>query len=559
MSELKGNDNDEGFPVNFLEAHQLCGRLSGAEPLNYRLCMAGTSDPLLIYLRAMAARRGMKAEIEVLPFGTLGQTIATAPSSGKPDVFLLLGSDIVQRGDLRSGIPDAAPDWDTVAAEATATARRLSERSNSRFAYLPGPLAPLWLDPARNRALAYHVLSLAEELRALILPETYFSLSSLFVSGCPIGGAYLANVAEALDGLLQRAAGGREATGKVLVTDLDNTLWHGVIAEDGVEGIYYQPEGLGYSHFVYQTMLRKLKAAGVLLAAVSRNDHEVAVAPLRSGQMVLGETDFVHIAATYASKSGQIKQLARMLNLGLDSFVFVDDNPIELAEVSKALPQLKLLAFPKDEADLPALLDDITLAFERLTTTDEDRRRTELYRRQVEYMPTQELEGASLTEFLRGLGMRLRIRECSASTSARAVQLINKTSQFNLNGRLISTERLESALQNGARLYSASLKDRIGDHGEILVMLIDVDGRVPTFVMSCRVFQREVEFAMLAWVLQRHPELNLEHARTDKNMPFRQFIAALGQDESAINIALTQGSLCIRAKQAGELFQIDEP
>jgi FkbH-like protein len=312
---------------------------------------------------------------------------------------------------------------------------------------------------------------------------------------------------------------------KVLVTDLDQVLWAGIIGDDGMEGISYGPEGRGFRHFLYQSMLAKLKNDGVLLAAVSRNQPEVGAEPLRSGQMLLNDEDFVSVICSYGAKSSQIAEIARQLNVGLDSFVFVDDNPVELAEVSSALRGVHCLTFPSREDGLPDFFARLVQLFARSVVTSEDRERTRMYRSRLEGMVPSKVEGADLTHFLRELQMTLTIEDRSHGPRERAVQLINKTNQFNLNGIRISEEEVQSVLDAGGRLLTGHLSDRHGAHGEILSCLITPDRVMKCFVMSCRVFQRRVEQAFLAWLAGQPfcPEL-LAFEQTPKNLPLREFL-----------------------------------
>ena len=345
---------------------------------------------------------------------------------------------------------------------------------------------------------------------------------------------------------------------KVLVTDLDNVLWSGLIADDGPDGIAFEPSGRGYPHFVYQSVLRRLRGEGTLLAAVTRNDADVAVAPFRSGRMLLRETDFVAIVASYHAKSAQIRELAERLNLGQNQFVFVDDNPVELAEVSQVLPAVHCLAFPRQDGDLATFLDDLAALFPHRDVTAEDRARTELYRRRVEGMAPSDLAGADLTHFLRDLRMTLTIHDRSEGERGRAVQLINKTNQFNLNGSRVTDDEVAGVLRNGGRLLSASLRDRSGDQGEILACLVTADGAITALVLSCRVFQRRVEYAFLAWlVTQPSPPRGFHWASTPRNAPFQQF---LGDVAGPVNgpgfVHLDPATVAVRYAPDLELFSI---
>src|SRR5947209_2116195 len=168
--------------------------------------------------------------------------------------------------------------------------------------------------------------------------------------------------------------------------------------------------------------------------------------------MLLGEEDFVAIIASYRAKSAQIRELAERLNLGLDSFVFVDDNPVELTEVSLALPDVRCVRFPQHDDDLAAFLNEVSSLFPRRATTSEDRERTEMYRRRLEGIVPSDLQGADLTRFLKDLKMTLTIHDRACGDRTRAVQLINKTNQFNLNGRRVSDDDVRVVLDAGGHL-----------------------------------------------------------------------------------------------------------
>lgn len=514
---------DAYSPMTFLEAHEIVSIFQGGDSLRFLLALSGTADPLNLFVRAAAAKHARTAEMRALPFHTLAQTLLTTPRAGEREVFLLLPWDFVPEANWRSGISTRLPSADDLRREAQRTADLLVGRRASRLLYIPAPMPPVLSTPAENASLAHWLLSLAWSLGARILPSDAFSLGVYLASGCPVGGGWLGRVAEAVvDLALLEAAAGY----KVLVTDFDNVLWDGVISEDGIEGIAFAPEGRGYRHFIFQSLLAKLKREGVLLCAVSRNDLDIAMQPLRGGRMPLGQNDFVAVLAGYQAKSVLIEQLATQLNLGLDSFVFVDDNPVELAEVGIRLPAVRCIRFPEKDETIPSFCDELTRLFAKDAVTEEDSARTEFYRRQLATKAPSEAAPADLTTFLRGLAMKLTIHDRSVGDRTRVVQLINKTNQFNLNGRRVTDEEVDQVLCLGGRLYGATLEDRSGSHGEILACLIDPDGLIRSFVMSCRVLQRRVEHAFFAWLAgQADPPPALDFAATPRNEPLQQFLA----------------------------------
>lgn len=507
--------------MNFLEARRLVNAFQGGEPLAFLFALSGTAEPFGLYLRAAAARRGRTADVRFLPFNTLAQSLRRDADPTITEVFLLLPWDFAPEADWRSGVPESV-DYEALCARATETARLLARRTPARLLYLPAPLPPLFSDPARGAAFARSLESLALGLGARLLPADAFALGGYLSSGCPVGGTWIGRVAEAL---IDAAAAPPPEPKKVLVTDLDNVLWRGLIAEEGLEGIEFEPAGRGYRHFVYQGLLRRLRHQGTILAAVSRNDPDVVRAPFASGRMPLREEDFVAIIASYRAKSAQIRELAQRLNLALDAFVFVDDNPVEVAEVSLALPGVRCLTFPLHDDELVAFLGDLASLFPHRQITTDDRQRTEMYRRRLEGMVANDLQGADLTRFLEDLKMTLTIHDRGRGDRTRAVQLINKTNQFNLNGRRVTDEQVRAILDAGGRLLSASLVDRTGSHGEILACLMSADNTITSFVMSCRVFQRRVEYAFVSWLAaQPNPPAGLEWASTPRNTPFQQFL-----------------------------------
>jgi FkbH-like protein len=508
--------------VNFLEATEILSRFAGGERLPFLLGMSGTPNPLDLYLRAHAAKRGVSAEARTLPFGTLPQTLLQPAAPEEREIFLLFPWDFAPAADWRSGIPLETLDPAELREKAQQVAERLSGRPSARLLYVPAPLPPVYSDPSENAASSGFLTALAISLGARILPAEAFSMASYLASGCPIAGAWLGRVAEAV---VEQALPAAFESCKVLVTDLDQVLWAGVIGDDGMEGISYGPEGQGFRHFLYQSLLARLKSDGVLLAAVSRNLAEIGAEPLRSGRMLLSEQDFVSVICSYGAKSAQIAEIARQLNVGLDSFVFVDDNPVELAEVASALPGVHCVTFPSREDGLPEFFARLAQLFARSAVTSEDRERTQMYRRRLQGMVPSSAEGADLTEFLRDLQMTLTLEDRSQGQRERAIQLINKTNQFNLNGVRVSDEEVQRILDSGGRLLTASLADRHGVHGEILSCLITSDRIMKCFVMSCRVFQRRVEHAFLVWLANQAfcPEL-LDFQQTAKNLSMRELL-----------------------------------
>lgn len=509
--------------MNFLEANRILATFAGGPSLPVCFAASGNVEPLALYIRAAAAVHGRAAEVSTLPFSTLAQALLSPPSPNRLEVILLMPWDLAPECDWRSGIPVEVSSPEVLLEAAQDVVGRLSQRQ-CKLLYLPAPIPPLYADPMACASLMASLSGLAAGLGARFLDPACFALGNYLASGVPIAGARTGEVAQAVVNSSLKLC---EGSCKVLVTDLDNVLWAGLAAEDGADGIRCSSEGLGFRHFLYQGLLAKLKASGVILAAVSRNDLDVARAPIVAGKTLLAENDFVEILASYEPKSVHIRRLAESLNLGLDAFVFVDDNPVELAEVGTALSQVKCLQFPAHDDQLTLFLRELAVLFARRTISNEDRQRTEMYRRRLEVSKLSPIAGAGadLTDFLAKLRMELTIFDRSAGDRERAIQLINKTNQFNLNGRRMTDDEVAGILATGGRLYTARLDDRTGSQGEILACLIDGQRRMVSFVLSCRVFQRQVEYAFICWLVRRlGNELKLAYAATERNTPMREFL-----------------------------------
>jgi FkbH-like protein len=535
--------------LNFLEARRLLDGFGGGPALPFLFAISGSAEPFDLYLRAAGAKQGRTAVPRVLPFNTLAQNLRAPKEPDAVEVFLLLPWDFVPEADWRLGAPSHA-DEASMRTAAHEIEQLLAQRGSSVL-YVPAPMPPLFADHRRDQAFALELESIAAGLGAQVLPREAFSLSGYFNSGCPVGGAWIGRVASAVVDAATRAPSQPK---KVLVTDLDNVMWHGGIGEDGLHGISYEQHGRGFPHFVYQGLLRRLRAEGTVLAAVSRNDSELALAPFRAGGMTLKEDDFIAIVASYHAKSAQITELATALNMGLSDFVFVDDNPIELNEVSAALPAVTCVAFPSQADGLSGFFAELATLFTRRSVTAEDRERTSMYRRRLEGLAPSALAGADISEFLRGLGMTLTLHDRTHGDRTRAVQLVNKTNQFNLNGRRVTDQQVAAVIAAGGRLHTASVSDRNGSHGEILSCLVTGEGVITSLVLSCRVFQRRIEHGFLAWLAAQHGgPLSMAWERTPRNEPFAQFLEEVAGQPAPPDGTVSVDAADIEARCAGAL------
>ncbi|MCQ8242170.1 HAD-IIIC family phosphatase [Rhizosaccharibacter radicis] len=296
----------------------------------------------------------------------------------------------------------------------------------------------------------------------------------------------------------------RGVSSKVLVLDLDNTVWGGVIGDDGLSGIVLgQGSAAGEAFAAFQRYALMLGQRGVILAVCSKNDEAVAMqAFAEHPEMVLRAPHIASFVANWDDKASNLRRIARELNVGLDSLVFVDDNPFERNLVRRELPIVAVPEVPEDPALVPLRLADAGY-FESLDVTGDDRARLQQYQanRQREAMAA---EATDLDSYLADLEMRLRWKRFDEIDLARTVQLVNKTNQFNLTTRRIDDEEARAVMNDPDSFgLTFRLVDRYGDNGLIAVVICRREGtafRIDNWLMSCRVLGRGVEQATLAAV-----------------------------------------------------------
>ena len=309
------------------------------------------------------------------------------------------------------------------------------------------------------------------------------------------------------DLLARVIAAARGRSKKCLVLDLDNTLWGGVLGDEGAAALRIgQGSAVAEAHFALQEFCLRLRERGVLLAVCSKNDEEIARAAFQSGgEMPLKLSDFACFVANWRDKASNLREIASQLNLGLDALVFLDDNPAERALIRQELPEV---AVPELDEDPANFVRSLTRAgyFEALAITEEDRLRAGQYGSDRTRLPPT----ASVTDVrghLRGLAMRVTFSSFDEDSLERIVQLANKTNQFNLTTLRLGPERVRQWIAAPEMLtWKARLTDRFGDHGIITLLAgeLRVDGtfELLLWLMSCRVFGREVEHACLNVVVE---------------------------------------------------------
>lgn len=296
-------------------------------------------------------------------------------------------------------------------------------------------------------------------------------------------------------------------TKKVLAVDLDNTLWKGIIGEDGINGICLGPgDALGEAHHDLQRYILELKQRGVVLAVCSKNNSEDARLPFEQhSHTVLRLDDFAVLEASWNDKAHGLRNIAEKLSLGLDSFVFLDDNPVEREWVRSQLPQVAVIEPGASAFDYINAIERRRLFFS-LSLSAEDLERAQQYRVEAQ-RETFRRSAQSIEEFLTGLHLQPAFDSVGPANLARATQLINKTNQFNLTTRRYTEAEVEKVAANPSNWASVfRLSDRLGDYGQIGVILCSETGdavwQVDIWVISCRALGRQIEKFMFNCLLE---------------------------------------------------------
>lgn len=322
---------------------------------------------------------------------------------------------------------------------------------------------------------------------------------------------------------------------KVLALDLDNTLWGGIIGDDGVSGIEIGSEtSEGQSFLALQKYIKRMKDLGILLTVCSKNDPENALEGLNHPDGVLKPDDFVCIKANWDEKWRNLEETARELNLLPESIVFVDDNPAEREIVRAQLPEVTVLDFDSPEECL-RVLDGCGL-FEVTTLSEDDAKRGEMYRANAQ-REEQSKRFENYDEFLESLEMRAEIGDFEPIHIPRITQLTNKSNQFNVTTKRYTLAEMEEIATSADYVrLCGRLTDKFGDNGIVSVVIGKRDGdvlRLDLWLMSCRVLKRGMEFAMLNTLVARCSELGVReifgyYFPTRKNAMVKDLFAEFG-------------------------------
>jgi FkbH-like protein len=320
---------------------------------------------------------------------------------------------------------------------------------------------------------------------------------------------------------------------KGLITDLDNTLWAGILGEVGPENVHWDLEHRAQVHGLYQQLLASLAHTGILIAVASKNDPARVQEVFGREDLLLRAEQVFPVEAHWRPKSESVGRILQAWNIAADSVVFIDDSPLELAEVQSAYPELECLLFPtKDEQAGYDLLHQLRDRFGKAQLGAEDQVRLESLR-QRQQTASFDSNSTDYEAFLRGARAEIVMDTSRTQVAPRALELVNKTNQFNLNGRRYSEGEWQTFLKRpDSFLMQVSYKDKFGPLGTITVLAGRREGRrlhLATWVMSCRAFSRRIENCCLAQLFPVYgvDEVLFDYQPTPKNGPTQEFLTAI--------------------------------
>ena len=360
-----------------------------------------------------------------------------------------------------------------------------------------------------------------------------FDYKQFFYGDLKISLDYIPYLAEEFMGYVKAVLGLNK---KCIVLDLDNTLWGGIVGEDGFEGIKLGDDPIGRAYVEFQRHLLALNQRGVILAINSKNNFDDAIEIIRKHpNMILKEDNFASFRINWNDKVVNMKEIAEELNIGLDSIVFFDDDPINRDYMRSAFPQVLTIEL-SDSSSYSQILKSMN-DFQVANITNEDIKRSEMYLDQRKRTELQKQVG-NLQDFLKQLNISAKIKKADQYTIPRISQLTLKTNQFNLTTRRYQEEDIRKFVSEENKLVEcAQIQDKFGDNGITGVYIINKENQeewlIDTFLLSCRVMGRGIEEALLSQIIERAKmkgikKIKARYIKTKKNKPAENFLSNFG-------------------------------
>ncbi len=371
--------------------------------------------------------------------------------------------------------------------------------------------------------------------------DNWYNESVYYAYKYTVNTPYIADLCHNIANIIKSIYGKNK---KGIVLDLDNTLWGGVIGDDGAQGIKIgkeNPEGLAYSEF--QEYVKRVSQLGVMLHVCSKNEEETALSGFERKESVLKREDFLCFKANWQPKHLNIEDIAKEVNVGADSFVFADDNPAEREIVKTHIKGIAVPEMIAPEHYIKTL--DRQGYFEITSLSQDDKKRTQMYKQNLQRAAAQSEESfGDYAQYLKNLDMFADIKPFSAQHSERITQLINKTNQFNLTTRRYTPEEVSLLIDNKEHIsLYASLEDKFGDNGIVSAFVAQIKGdtaHIVLWVMSCRVFKRHLEYALFDEFIAMCKKAGIKTIKgsfykSAKNLPVNEFYDSIGFEKTAQN------------------------
>ncbi|MDO6355393.1 HAD-IIIC family phosphatase [Caloramator sp. CAR-1] len=372
--------------------------------------------------------------------------------------------------------------------------------------------------------------------------KSFYSSKLWYVGGIPFSLKGIKLISQHINQIILAYQGKRK---KCLLVDLDNTLWGGVIGEDGIYGIELSEFKEGGRYKDFQRLIKQIKDTGIILGIVSKNNKDDVIEVFTKHEhMVLKEEDFVITKINWDNKIDNIKQISVELNIGLDSIVYIDDNEVECEQIRHFLPDVTVPVFPKDTSALPEFINEVYKKyFFTLNVTDEDKNKSLMYKQNIERQRMLNVVN-NLEEFLYSLQTEIKVWKATNNDVERIAQLTQKTNQFNLTGHRYTIEEIKDMIKKeNVEVWIGSVKDKFGDNGKVIVWIIyfnDDIAELDTFLMSCRVMGRFLEEQIIDFIekkvyMKGIKKLRSYYIPTSKNLPVKDLFLKLGYSITNIN------------------------
>lgn len=545
--------------MNLLDALELLKKPLPEGVTSHRIGLASGFTPLHLQTFLAAHLRGripgQRVEIETGLFGELAgniERLSRLPLDAH--AVFIEWQDLDPRLGIRSLGGWKVTDIPDIVDSARASAARLERIIGQAATAIPIcicmptlPLPPLFSNPAPeaspfelqlrqlNTSLAaslstvrYIRILQSQSLDELSPLNTRHDVQSELMTGFPYKLLHASTLAELIATLIHD-----RAPQKGLITDLDDTLWAGILGEVGPQAISWNLDNHTHIHGLYQQFLASLASAGVLIGAASKNDPALVEEAFQRTDLLLNKESIYPVAAHWGPKSESVGRIVGTWNISPEDVVFVDDSPMEVAEVKDAFPAMECIVFPKDDdQSIWNLMKHLRTVFGKRHLTPEDVIRSKSIRAAEALRASSALGAGTLDGFLRASDARMCL-DFSKNGDDRAFELLNKTNQFNLNGkRLTAVEWKDYLSDPAAFLMTVSYEDKYGPLGKIAVLMGKVDEkqiRLDHWVMSCRAFSRRIEQKSLEQVFEKFgaEEIVFDYHATQRNGPLQEFFTAL--------------------------------